>query len=1077
MSKVDFSRGELSPIMRYRSDLAAYHQGCETLENFFPTPQGGIMRRYGSQIIGDLPDTDAEPAIRTFNLGATGLTTEIEAPSSDNTVTIGSSIYDTEDRVENIPKNTEVQILLAFSEPNIISAYWLNTASGVPAYLQQVWNYDSGYVRPVLGFDDTRDARVVQIESSVFFIGLEYVYQLYWSREKSASTDLAWAGGVGLGEDYAVGDVVKYTTYWFECFKAHNSETISPDDGDGNLYWKVVYPPYLSWKKIDLRVGEILLSGSAYDDDFDPYAWESNTVWATGEEYKLGDVVYDAGGSLSDYFECITEHTAGATFAGDSAYWKEMNTLDTSWGDDPPEDDTIYRARSVAGREETIPREIKSHQGRLIVAQSSRFPATIFGSEIARPTKFGAGLNDDDPWIYTVSGDRVGKILWMYVTDRLYLGTKGGIYAVDSLITPSQFLLRKINSHGASETEGITADGDLMYFQSDKKTLREIAYSDSQQSDSFQSVDMTLFSSHLFNEHEAIKMVVQHTPHTIVWILRSDGVLVALSYEKTVSMVAFSRHILDGDVIDISGGTGDDLYAIIERSTGDKKLLRIGGKLFIDGEQENDDIYMDGLKRFIVSDVSSLFRAYVQNDDFRSILIADGIDTIEEIQALTPTLDYSSYDISGYISQCSLRNFIAVDKVDLNDNNLTNWAKMTVPALWDDIDLSSNELTADDINQVLIDVARSVNLNDRTGTIDLSDNEAATYNGLLAAIDLYDAGWSVSIDNAAGWEDGYTLTFGANTGTGTPPSSQSPVGGESIILPDEGLLVKSGYEFIGWDASSSATNPDYEAGDTYQMPYDNETLYAIWEITYTLTYDANGGTGTAPTVVRYKFGDTVSLPTNPFTYAGKTFTEWNTVSNGSGTGYDESDEFIMPGVNTTLYAYWDKVIYSVGDIGPGGGYVFYDKGSWTDDWRYMEAAPKTWNGSSDPELVWSSVNHEISGTSENIGEGEDNTSLIVAADGSSAVAAKACSDYSASGFADWFLPSTDELIAMVSVLRNISGAIENGTSDYYWSSVDEGYSLGTYKASAVNVPSGTATKRLKDDTYYVRPVRYLIQED
>ena len=31
--------------------------------------------------------------------------------------------------------------------------------------------------------------------------------------------------------------------------------------------------------------------------------------------------------------------------------------------------------------------------------------------------------------------------------------------------------------------------------------------------------------------------------------------------------------------------------------------------------------------------------------------------------------------------------------------------------------------------------------------------------------------------------------------------------------------------------------------------------------------------------------------------------------------------------------------YSIGDIGPAGGYIFYDKGYYSDGWRYLEAAP------------------------------------------------------------------------------------------------------------------------------------------
>jgi len=45
--------------------------------------------------------------------------------------------------------------------------------------------------------------------------------------------------------------------------------------------------------------------------------------------------------------------------------------------------------------------------------------------------------------------------------------------------------------------------------------------------------------------------------------------------------------------------------------------------------------------------------------------------------------------------------------------------------------------------------------------------------------------------------------------------------------------------------------------------------------------------------------------------------------------------------------------YKVGDIGPSGGYVFYDKGEYTDGWRYLEAnkrdaqAKMTWDNAKD----------------------------------------------------------------------------------------------------------------------------------
>ena len=37
----------------------------------------------------------------------------------------------------------------------------------------------------------------------------------------------------------------------------------------------------------------------------------------------------------------------------------------------------------------------------------------------------------------------------------------------------------------------------------------------------------------------------------------------------------------------------------------------------------------------------------------------------------------------------------------------------------------------------------------------------------------------------------------------------------------------------------------------------------------------------------------------------------------------------------SLYA----VDYKIGDEGPAGGVIFYDKGEYSDGWRYLEAAP------------------------------------------------------------------------------------------------------------------------------------------
>lgn len=80
-------------------------------------------------------------------------------------------------------------------------------------------------------------------------------------------------------------------------------------------------------------------------------------------------------------------------------------------------------------------------------------------------------------------------------------------------------------------------------------------------------------------------------------------------------------------------------------------------------------------------------------------------------------------------------------------------------------------------------------------------------------------------------------------------------------------------------------------------------------VTYTVTYDANSGTGTLTDANSpYEESDTVTVlhPSDDGTIArtGYAFVEWNTAANGSGTAYDPDDTFSMGTSNVTLYAQW-----------------------------------------------------------------------------------------------------------------------------------------------------------------------------
>ena len=82
--------------------------------------------------------------------------------------------------------------------------------------------------------------------------------------------------------------------------------------------------------------------------------------------------------------------------------------------------------------------------------------------------------------------------------------------------------------------------------------------------------------------------------------------------------------------------------------------------------------------------------------------------------------------------------------------------------------------------------------------------------------------------------------------------------------------------------------------------------YSIVSTTFTVTYNANGGTGTVPTDSNsYTSGASVTVKGNTGNLAkdGYEFDGWNTAANGSGTTRGVGSRFIISG-NTTLYARW-----------------------------------------------------------------------------------------------------------------------------------------------------------------------------
>ena len=105
--------------------------------------------------------------------------------------------------------------------------------------------------------------------------------------------------------------------------------------------------------------------------------------------------------------------------------------------------------------------------------------------------------------------------------------------------------------------------------------------------------------------------------------------------------------------------------------------------------------------------------------------------------------------------------------------------------------------------------------------------------------------WSITLKNVSSGSSSTSYTcylyYNANGGTGAP-STQSYTGTSTSshsFTVSSTTPTKSGYTFLGWSTSSSATSASYTAGNSISVSYNgSKTLYAVWQqnvTNYTVT--------------------------------------------------------------------------------------------------------------------------------------------------------------------------------------------------------------------------------------------------
>jgi hypothetical protein len=200
------------------------------------------------------------------------------------------------------------------------------------------------------------------------------------------------------------------------------------------------------------------------------------------------------------------------------------------------------------------PRTVCFHQDRLVWAGASTYPNRIDGSNTSdyenyAPTNVDATLVDSNAISFSLNATKVNVINWL-VSDEwgMLAGTASGEWVIapsnqQNAITPTNVTAKMTTAYGGANVAPVRMGKATLFVQRTKRKLREMSYQFT--IGSFQAPDVSLIGEHL-TKSGIKQMAATQAPQPVLWIVRTDGTLVGMSYDKDQDILGWHQHQLGG---------------------------------------------------------------------------------------------------------------------------------------------------------------------------------------------------------------------------------------------------------------------------------------------------------------------------------------------------------------------------------------------------------------------------------------------------------------------------------------------------------------------------------------------------
>ncbi len=259
---------------------------------------------------------------------------------------------------------------------------------------------------------------------------------------------------------------------------------------------------------------------------------------------------------------------------------------------------SFNNAPSEWGNNNGYPRTCAFYQDRLCFASSTAFPSRLWLSNVGSYNNMTTGTNDSDGLALNLLSGTSDIIFWLASAKALLVGADSGAWSIaaatgsTAALSPTNKRADKLSYFGTSEPMPAKLGDTIIHAGHPATKMRELSPNEL---GDYKSGELSVLSDHLFDGKLITQLAYQQNPFEILWCLRNDGALLALTYMQEHKVVAWSRHT-SGTVISVAtipGTYETELWAAINRTINGNVCTYIERMASFSTKAWNDSDFMD----------------------------------------------------------------------------------------------------------------------------------------------------------------------------------------------------------------------------------------------------------------------------------------------------------------------------------------------------------------------------------------------------------------------------------------------------------------------------------------------------